>query len=267
MTFTTTQPVLPENVARAAYEARLGQLTGVYPRAKMIGLLVAVWILFAILALVAWSNSGSNANDAPVAVPILMVGLPLLAALWATAVNPIFNPRVRARKVYTFTDGFVEVASNGAATPRRFDSVAGLYQAIVRNSTNGIQTGTTYSYKLIFTDGTTTKMNNYTADMAELGPQIMKGVTNAQLPGAVAAIKNGQTLAFGPMTINAHGIATDSKPLAPWTQIVKIDVVQGNIRLAQAGQRTPWGTFQCAKVPNLYTFLWLTERLVNGGSV
>jgi hypothetical protein len=270
MTYATTQqPALPDEVARAAYAAQLGPLTGIHPRAKMLALLIVLWGLTVIMAVVAWNSSDSNASrgDVPIVVPILMVGLPLAGAIWATVMNPVFNPKIKARKVYTVTDGFIEISGKGEVRAHRFGSVAELYQAIVRNTTYGVQTSTNYTYKMIFADGGKTKMTNYTTDMSELGPLIMKGVTNAQLPGAVAAIKAGQTIAFGPATINAHGIATASQPLTPWTQIVKVDVAQGNIRFAQAGKRGSWATFQCAKVPNLYTFLWLTERLVNGGSI
>ena len=41
----------------------------------------------------------------------------------------------------------------------------------------------------------------------------------------------------------------------------------GNVRFAQAGKRIAGGTFQCAKIPNLYTFLFIAERLVNGGAL
>jgi hypothetical protein len=266
MTFTTTQPRLPADVSHLAYTSRLGQLLGIYDKPKMMRIVIPVWILLLFCMVVGLGLAADSPVPGAVAALVLLVLLPFGLAIWVGTLSPVFSRRARRRKIYTFGEGFVQVTRHGPVA-HRWDSVAWLYQAIVRQYTNGIYTGTNYRYRFVYLDGTKSRMTHFTADMSVLGGVINEMVTDAQRPHAVAAVRSGQTLSFGDLTINAQGIATSRKALKPWNQIARIDVVRGYVKVIEPGRRTTYVSRQCAKTPNLGLFLFLARRMAGGGAL
>jgi hypothetical protein len=266
MAFTTTQPHLPADVGQLAYGQRLGQLLGVYNKPKMMRVVIPMWVLLAFCIILGLGVAADSSVAGAVAALIFLVLVPFALAIWIGTLSPVFSRKARACKVYTFGEGFVQVTRHGPVA-HRWDSVVGLYQAIVRQYTNGFYTGTNYRYRFFYADGTKSRMTHFTADMRTLGGVIIEMVTNAQLPRAVAAIRSGQTLAFDDLTINAQGIATSRKPLKPWNQIARIDVVRGYVKVIEPGRRTTFVSRQCAKTPNLGMFLFLARRMAGGGGL
>jgi len=78
------------------------------------------------------------------------------------------------------------------------------------------------------------------------------------------AVGAGQTLAFGPLAVSSGGIAVGAKPGLPWNEVKEIQVVQGAVRIKQPGKILAYGSVEASNVPNLYTFLALTQQLTQG---
>jgi hypothetical protein len=263
---TQTPSAIPDRVARAAHEARLGPLVRVLERARMWMLFGSVWLMFLVIACFGGvSLSDGHKTTVQVVVGALLIGLPALAVLWVSVESPILNPAVRRRRVYVFADGFVRLSRRGVPTARRWDEVAGIYQNVIDETVYGVRTGSrNQNYRLHFTDGTTAKLLGFTADMTVLGPIVMDGVTEAQLPGAVRAVEAGRTIAFGPLTVNAQGVSTDAKTL-PWAEVATFDWDEaGRLKIHRRGPGKPtvWMSVACRRISNLHTFIRLAERLV-----
>jgi hypothetical protein len=147
---------------------------------------------------------------------------------------------------------------------RPFGSVMSIYQAITTTRVNGISTGTNYSYKLAFADGSTAKLTTWTANMAELGPLLMREVATAQVPRIVAALQAGQPVSFGPFDITRDGVITNGR-ITPWSSIANVSLNNGYLRINQGapGQKPTASVVNvpAAKVANLYAFLHIADQL------
>jgi len=263
MSHQTSAPVnqhLPANVAHLATARGMGPWLAHYPGKRLGWRLIpfAIFILGPLAGAVAAAAAGVWA-----AVAVLgLMGLGFLAlALRA----PNFNPRAAARHVYVFEQGMIETDTNGA-TDYRWDQIEWVTQAITIHRTNGIKTGTTYLYTVRRVDGKTTKITHFYDRIAQLGNTIADRVTDVQLPRAIDALRAGQTVTFGDLSLNMTGMASAGKGALPWTEIQKVTVNQGVVSVAKQGKWLSWSAKQARDIPNLFVFLALATRLAGGGN-
>jgi hypothetical protein len=261
--FAPAQPQAPNDVALAAHNQRLGALTGICEKSKMLRIVLSSALLAVIMVSVGVAAvPDMDSTGGKIGMLAFFVGLPVGGLVWACSVSPIFSPKARSYRIYLHEEGFVQVSRKGIAA-HRWDSIMTVRQAITRTRTNGISTGTNYHYTFTYADGSESTMSSMTADMSELGGKIMDAITAVQIPHAVAAIRAGHTLPFGPFTVNAQGIGVGDKEMIPWAQVAEVDLSGGYFRIKRAGKRM-MTTRECAKVPNLYTLLFVASRMTGG---
>ncbi|MEV5703522.1 DUF6585 family protein [Actinoallomurus sp. NPDC052274] len=85
-------------------------------------------------------------------------------------------------------------------------------------------------------------------------------MTDAQLPGAVAAVQAGQTLTFGDISISREAVWASGKTV-PWVQIQEIKVKDGRVSLRVHGKWLSLTTTMVRSIPNFFVFYALAERL------
>jgi hypothetical protein len=90
-------------------------------------------------------------------------------------------------------------------------------------------------------------------------PEILRAVTAAQLPLALAALDNGERLSFGTLWMSRERLGSPHLS-APWTLIQRIEVRSGSLQLTIDGTRHDLGT-PATDIPNLTVVRALAERL------
>ncbi|POX56292.1 hypothetical protein C3489_06115 [Streptomyces sp. Ru71] len=191
--------------------------------------------------------------------------LPPLGAyfFWLAAQTPNLSRRQAARRLHLFEHGLAEVGRNGEVSVFRWDSMTVL-QEITERYANGVYVGTTYVYTLYREDGTTLKVTGFYAQPERWGPAIQQEITRAQLPGLLAGLERGGTLAYGELSVNLGGVATPKGSLT-WPEVDSAELSQGVLVLRRAGKKLPWARIPVKKIPNLCLFLALVDRLRHGG--
>ncbi|MFF7856919.1 DUF6585 family protein [Streptomyces sp. NPDC007904] len=191
--------------------------------------------------------------------------LPPLGAyfLWLAAQTPNLSRKQAARRLHLFEHGLAEVGKNGEVCAFRWDSMTVL-QEITERYANGVYVGTTYVYTLHREDGTTLKVTGFYDQPERWGPALQQEITRAQLPGPLAMMGQGETLTYGNLSVNAGGVATAKESLT-WPEIEKVEISQGVLVLRKAGKKPPWARMPVKKIPNLFLFLALVDRLRHGG--
>jgi hypothetical protein len=257
-------PVPPE-VDMLARQHGLGNLRGVYQPNKRTRILVASGVLALVFIAIGLGTLGSSATPPSQRYPLaaVFIALPLvlfLAVLWN---SPVLSAKVRERRFYLYDHGYVQLGRRGPEA-HRFESVVSIYQAIVQTRVNGVSTGTNYTYRLAFADGSTAKLTTWTANMTELGPVLMREVAKAQVPRIAAALDAGQPVSFGPFDVTRDGVVTRGT-LTPWSQIPAVSLNRGYLRISAGvpGQKKYPNLVvtQASKVANLYAFLHLADQL------
>ena len=191
--------------------------------------------------------------------------LPPLGAyfLWLAAQTPNLSRKQAARRLHLFEHGLAEVGKSGEVSVFRWDTMAVL-QEITERYANGVYVGTTYVYTLYREDGTTLKVTDFYDQPERWGPAVQQEITRAQIPGLLAGLEQGGTLAYGELSVNLGGVAT-SKDSLTWPQIEKVELSQGVLVLRKTGKKLPWARTPVKKIPNLFLFLTLVEQLRYGG--
>ena len=93
-----------------------------------------------------------------------------------------------------------------------------------------------------------------------MGPAIQQGVTDAQLPGAWAAVTAGQRLQFGKFWVTADQIGAGNKAWT-WSQIDNIRVHDGLVQLQSDNRWISLADSEVSSIENFFVFMALATRL------
>ncbi|MEV4506910.1 DUF6585 family protein [Streptomyces klenkii] len=96
-------------------------------------------------------------------------------------------------------------------------------------------------------------------DAAEWWPEIERGVTRAQLPRALAALDEGERLAFGDIWLTREKAGCGAE-WAPWPQVRHRRTREGAVELGIGGTWHGPGS-GASEIPNPFVLRALVERL------
>jgi hypothetical protein len=250
---------LPPDVAALATAHQLGAYRETFPpgkRWRIIGIGLGAGGFFLLLGLILGASSDGSATFVLILGLVFFVGFAVIPAV----TGPLLIPALRRRTYTVFENGLVHLTSKGPQV-YRFDQAVSVYAAITRTRYNGVSTGTNYRYQMTFADGRKLKLGTLSTDMSRLGPLLQTLIANAQIPRFWQVLMTGAPVNFGKFTISMAGIGTDRKAMVPWAQIKGVEIFNGQVSVNQAGKWLSLGSTEAAKIPNLYTFLTLAERL------
>jgi hypothetical protein len=165
------------------------------------------------------------------------------------------NQHNRAARLDLFEFGMTVYRSGEQVAGFRWDSAEVRQQVIpFRNSAP-----TDYSLEMTGPGGAVAAFDDSLfIDAREWGKAIQSAITGTQLPRAVAAIDNGDTVQFGDIALDLDALTFGGSKYL-WEQIQLIDARAGLVRIKVDGRwvsLTPVGT-----IPNFYIFNELAERL------
>ncbi len=256
------QPLTSE-AQQVIASSHLGIPTAAYRAKFTIKKAIAVAFLFAVglgILAVAILDSSSVLLSTVIAVVISSV-LFLAIPLW------IVVDAVRSRdiQVYVCPGGLLYLHS-GKTEAIRWDQIESFWRKVIKNSSYGIQTGTTHRYTLRRSDGVTFKFNDTIGNVEALGNTIAGETARTLWPRYIAAYQAGQTLPFGKISLNQQGVnqrqgVASLVPAQRDSNHSRISFSQERGR--QAGQLE--GQFQLRKFP-MSTCSWLWSMASKAGS-
>lgn len=139
--------------------------------------------------------------------------------------------------------------------------VTQFFVSITRHYTNGIYTGTTYIYTLHKADGSKLQLNNKLQKVEVLGSAISKGVAPLQYETMVNAIRIGQTVTLGSLTISKDGLSIGKKAFS-WNEIEQVGIQNGYVSVQKRGGGWLSGaSVPAASIPNLDALLSVIEQI------
>lgn len=190
----------------------------------------------------------------------LVIVFPAVMFGWLLMQSPNLSKKQAARRLHFFEHGLIVTDRKGRAGTIRFGASA-VMQEVVRRYVNGVYVGTTYTYTLIGPAGAPVKVTNFFEQPELWGPAIQQAITEAQLPGALAALRAGETIDFGDIVVNAAGVATARRGSTTWAEIQAVEVRKGWVYLRKAGKTLSWSSTPVKKIPNAFLFLAITNVL------
>jgi hypothetical protein len=174
-----------------------------------------------------------------------------------------------------FEAGLVRGRPGAAPEVFRWDQVETVWQSSTHVYLRGMYQRTNFWYGLTRSDGTLLRIDgsyldpalsrrgsptSWTYRYAMLGQAAATQVAQAQLPGALAALRSGQSLAFGDIVINTSGIQ-GKHSATPWSSIWDVQVSKGIVRIKTEGKFLPLSRRPVGKIPNFLLFVALTDAL------
>jgi uncharacterized protein DUF6585 len=192
-----------------------------------------------------------------IGAPLIFGGVLFLIALfagWYAYTN--WN-----RAVAVYSNGFAYNDNKGLQT-WHWEEVDQFLAAITRHYTNGIYTGTTYTYTLRKADGGKVVFDNRIKKVQDLGPMIERATTPNLHKRAVDAYNVGQTVLFGPVALNKGGI-TFGKKSYPWSEVAQVSINKGILQVSKKGGGMFSGASAAAStIPNLAVLLSIVDQVV-----
>ncbi|MQY06207.1 DUF6585 family protein [Actinomadura macrotermitis] len=228
---------------RAAYPAK--QAPPLNPSARIIGAVVLALGAVGVLALFLSGQS----------VPAVMLAVPVGVATFVYVMSWPRPTGYEGARLDLFEHGLT-CAMRGELHVVRYDRTSVL-QDIVRHTQSGI---TSYTYTLTDTGGRRFHLTGMFTAPDEWGPAIQQGVTTAQLPRAVAALRAGERLTFGDIWLTAREVGSGQKGV-PWAQVQDVKIHDGVVRIKVAGRWRALTTALVRWTPNFFVFLTLAQRL------
>lgn len=115
-----------------------------------------------------------------------------------------------------------------------------------------------YAHTLQLHDGVNYTLTRLNIKQETLSKIIKEQVVPLQLPAAIAAFQEKQTLTFGKIQINTQGIAV-GKRLLPLSQIKSVSLQGQQLMIYDITQRKPWCKLLANSVPNLFLLFALVD--------
>lgn len=259
----------PEIPARFLTVMGMGARTDYYPLKKgvRLGSLVACILLLAGSVVVmfvglfnayrAFQQHGTSLIDDtlgwPLVIAVILFLFGLLAA-WSAHVN-------WDKAVVVYERGIAYSDRKGIQT-WPWDQVVSMTSAITRHYTNGIYTGTTHTYTLLNRQNRRLVLSDSIRKVEALAKVIEEGIFPQLYEHAADQYNLGQSLTFGPVTINKTGIAIGKKNFA-WADVKQVTIRQGSLKISRAdGGWFSGASAMVSAIPNLRVLSAILQQVV-----
>jgi hypothetical protein len=164
-------------------------------------------------------------------------------------------------KVIVHEGGLLQVRRTGERVIP-WEDIECVWQQITEHYTNGIYTGTTYTYNLRLRDGSRLKYSNYTVNnVKKLGEIILHETSQVLYPKAMKAYNKGKTVDFGKLGISEDGLSYGSS-LLTWDEIEAVRIKKGYIHVRKRDKWLNWCNIPFSTVPNPLVFISLVNQIV-----
>lgn len=260
----TVAPSLPPEIYQSATAYQLGQQPNaeyvVATGRKQVVAGIANLVIGIVLGGLCWLLM-SQETDSDTGIALLLGGLGLLA-IAASIYMFSYGAIYKSWHIYVFEQGFLFKKGNEAPQPFRWDQIEAVWYEVTRHYTNGIYTGTSHRYRVRRKDGYQIVLNDRFANVGQLGDTISNQITRTLLPQVIAAYKAGQTITFGPLSVNQQGLVNVLGHVLPWSEIKDIAMQRGYVAVSRSGKWLKWSSLPVKSIPNVFVFIALVKALL-----
>jgi hypothetical protein len=200
----------------------------------------------------------------------VLAGVGVIAGIlgfgWLIGYGVKAQARANVGRELRFYERGVAVVGTGGTTlvPYRWADMTVL-QNITRHYRNGVYTHTSHVYTLSGPGVETSQVKGGTANTFEQpevwGAEIQQQVTEAQLPPALATVRAGLALQFGPFTVNAERLSAGEKSVA-WSEVQELKTEKGFLSVKQQGRWFNMAAKAVSRIPNFFVFRTLADQLL-----
>ncbi|MEV0249336.1 DUF6585 family protein [Nocardia sp. NPDC050712] len=184
------------------------------------------------------------------AAAVLFALVPAIPAAWRAR----SNRQHRSSRLDLFDFGMTVYRSGERIAGFRWDT-AQVKQRVIPFQSSSM---TEYAFEMSGPGAHATFDDTLFSNGREWGKTIQSAITATQLPNAVAAIDNEETMQFGDLALNLDALIFRGNSY-PWERIQLIDARSGLVRIKFDGR---WiSLVAVASIPNFYIFNELAERL------
>jgi hypothetical protein len=120
-------------------------------------------------------------------------------------------------------------------------------------------------YTIQGTDGERIVLNSLLRGQEILGGAIRRETTRRFLPQAIRTYEVEGQVEFGKLAISREGLSKGGKML-PWSEVGCVVLQNGFVLVRRRSGRPAWIGVRMGKVPNLYVYLALVERLLEAAA-
>ncbi|QWF84133.1 DUF6585 family protein [Amycolatopsis sp. CA-230715] len=255
---------MSRQISAADEQAQLGEHSATHqPREHSSG----VVILSFVTVLCGLFGFGSLVAGGPVFLSIVFIPLAIGAGWWAVEAGRKAANKDRVR-LDLYEHGMTFIDHRGKLSVFRWDSMEVKQSILKQKADFGIVSETSFSYRIMGDDGTSATVSGShdgDTDVDSWGSAIQHAVTNAQLPGALARFRRGETLRFGALSISWDSLAVKDK-VTPCAHIETAYMANGNLHIRERGSRRGKLLTQINQVPNFYVFYALLELRLRSGA-
>jgi hypothetical protein len=162
---------------------------------------------------------------------------------------------------YTRRDLHVLVSGEGLTVLRRDDlvfyrweDVDSIYQNLMAISAYGIRGQPSKVYTLIPKKGSPVQFTDMLPKVDALAQTIQQEIAVRRLHEDIKQMNAGESIRFGPITINNMGITSNATTLV-WDQIGSVQVINGTVFIRDEANKKIRSHFPVAAIPNLLLLL------------
>lgn len=259
-------PSMPPDIYQSAIAYQLGQQPSAEYRVttgkKRITAGIFYVVIGVILGLIGLLGASQQTDSSDTPIMLILITLGLLAIIGGIYMF-LYSTIYKSWCVYVFEQGFLFKKGNEAPQPFRWDQIEAVWYQVTRHYTNGVYTGTSHRYQVKRKDKYQIVLTDRFTNVGNLGDTISDQVTRTLLPQVIAAYNAGQTITFGPLSVNQQGLVNILGHVLPWSEIKGIDIQRGYIAVSRAGKWLKWSNEPVRKIPNALVFINLVRSLLN----
>lgn len=167
--------------------------------------------------------------------------------------------RKKDNEARLYEDGILYLRG-GVQYALRWREISAIWQQSVRRSVNFIPVGTFHEYTLQTTDGMFVLKGDL-EDVQQLGQQIQRSLFADQIEATIDRFNDGEGLRFGVLSLSRVGVEYGDG-LLPWSQVAKIDLQDGHVRVHAEGKWLAWANVPVAAIPNFLVFWALVGEIL-----
>ncbi|GHO47732.1 DUF6585 family protein [Ktedonospora formicarum] len=229
---------------------QLGELRREFaPNVRVYMILLA---LLPIVMLFVFSHSYDPENKSFFALWLPIYALIVLSCL--TGLMILY--RGRKRRIFVYEHGLLAVRTNNIEVIR-WDEIVIVWHRFTRNKNS-----VTHDYTPQRRDGRQFKLGYFFSTNQALGGIIEQETTHLLLPEALASYQQGQSLFYGPFTLDQSGLSYKGKSLL-WSEVANFQVARGHVVIKKYNKLFAWADVVYGEVPNLRVFERLCKMILH----
>lgn len=185
--------------------------------------------------------------------------------LLLAGVGPLFiRQALKYRRLHAVA-GRAGVASieNEAVTSCRWQDISTFQESFLTGEAQTVlqasARGENHFLRVTCRDGTQMVFRSFLDDLPWLAKLSQRETLPYLLPPAVAALKKGQVLAFGPLLLDAEGLKSAPEKRLSWDEVSDVTSANGLVKVMQTGKLWAWFKTPLSQVPNPHVLLALVQ--------